>query len=226
MDRDLLLVWRFLQRRWWLIALPTLIASVVAVPQLLRNEQIAAGGFQTSFRYSAAQEQSNLDERIGDYQDVWLASEFVVNAFTDWVRSSTFRDELAQQLGDRAVLANLDIAADNNRSIGEVIMSHPDADTLEDIAAASIAVLQTRNQVYFPHLGDAPAAVTLIHAPQITAVPPTLANRFEPLLQIGLALLGGMILAFAVEYFDATIRYPDEVEAEGLPVLATIPRQR
>lgn len=226
MDFDVMILGRFLRQRWWLMVIPTAIVSIFAVPQLLSNEQVAAGGFQTSFQYSAAQQQSNFDVREGDYQDVWLASEFVVNAFTDWVRSSSFRDELAQIVANDVDLAPLGIAADNNRSIGLVIMSHPNAGDLEAIASAALTVLQTRNQAYFPHLGDAPAEVTVIDAPQIVAVPPALANRFEPILQIGIALLGGIVLAFAAEYFDTTLRYRDEVEAQGLSVLATIPRQR
>src|SRR5687768_17222961 len=127
---ELKLVARMLRRRWWLILLPALIVAIFAVPDLIRNEQIGSGGFTTSFRYSAAQEQSNLPDRDGDYQDVWLASEFVVNAFTDWVRSSTFRDELQTIVGADVDLSLLGVAADNNRSIGLVIMSYPDGDKL------------------------------------------------------------------------------------------------
>ena len=223
---ELKLVNRMLLRRWWLILLPAVIVALFAVPELIRNEQVGSGGFTTSFRYSAAQEQSNLPERDGDYQDVWLASEFVVNAFTDWVRSSTFRDELQSIVGANVDLSQLGIAADNNRSIGLVVMSYPDADTLARIADAAIVVLQTRNQAYFPHLGDAPAEVTIIDAPVVSPAPPPLTNRFAPVIQIGVALFVGLCLALLAEYLDQTLRTEDEVEAQGLKVLASVPKHR
>jgi capsular polysaccharide biosynthesis protein len=223
---ELKLVNRMLLRRWWLILLPAVIVALFAVPELIRNEQVGSGGFTTSFRYSAAQEQSNLPERDGDYQDVWLASEFVVNAFTDWVRSSTFRDELQSLVGANVDLSQLGIAGDNNRSIGLVVMSYPDADTLARIADAAIIVLQTRNQAYFPHLGDAPAEVTIIDAPIVSPAPPPLTNRFAPVIQIGVALFVGLCLALLAEYLDQTLRTEDEVEEQGLKVLASVPKHR
>jgi capsular polysaccharide biosynthesis protein len=209
-----------------LILIPVVIVAFVAVPDLIRNEQIGSGGYTTSFRYSAAQEQSNLPTRDGDYQDVWLASEFVVNAFTDWVRSSTFRQELQTLLGDTVDLAPLGIASDNNRSIGVVIMSYPDRATLEQIASAAIVVLQTRNQAYFPHLGDAPAEVTLIDAPVVVPAPAPLTNRFAPVIKLGVALFVGLCLGLLAEYLDQTLRTADEVESAGLRVLASVPKHR
>lgn len=223
---ELTIVIRVLLRRWWIILIPVLIASALAIPNFIRNEQSNAGGFQTQFKYTAAQEKSNLPPRDGDYQDVWLASEFVVNAFTDWVRSNSFRSEIATQLGDESLLNGLNISSDNSRSIGIVYMSHPDSAALEKLANAAIVVLKTRNQVYFPHLGDTPADVTIIDSPVILPAPAPLTNRFAPVLQIGVALFAGLILAAIAEYFDPTLRYIDELESQGLKVLAAIPKHK
>lgn len=217
---------RMLGRRWWLILLPTLIVAIFAVPDFIRNEQTGSVGFTTSFRYSAAQAQSNLPNRDGDYQDVWLASEFVVNAFTDWVRSSTFRDEMQAILSADVDLSLLGIASDNSRSIGVVTMTYPDGETLARIANAAIQVLGTRNQAYFPHLGDAPAEVTIIDAPVIVPASPPLTNRFAPVIKIGVALFVGLCLALLAEYLDQTVHNDDEVEAQGLRVLASVPKHR
>jgi capsular polysaccharide biosynthesis protein len=223
---ELNLALQMLRRRWWLIIGPAVIVAFFAVPDLIRNEQTGSGGFSASFRYSAAQVQSNLPTRDGDYQDVWLASEFVVNAFTDWVRSSTFRAELQLIVGAEIDLALLGVAADNQRSIGQVSMTYPDAAILAQIANAAIAVLQTRNQVYFPHLGAAPAAVTIIDEPLVVPAPPPLTNRFAPLLQLGVALFAGLCIGLLAEYLDQTLRTVAEVEAQGLRVLAAIPKSR
>ncbi|MGB7340014.1 MAG: hypothetical protein WBC91_14055 [Phototrophicaceae bacterium] len=223
---ELVLVMRVLQRRWWIIILPVIVAAIFAIPALINNEVSDAGGYQTQFSYSAAQESSNFDVRDGDYQDVWLASEFVVNAFTDWLQSTSFRAELALETGDDSLLNGLNIVADNNRSIGVVYMSHPNQESLTTLRDASIVVLETRNQSYFPHLGDAPAEVTIINRPPVVAAPPPVTDRFEPILQLGVALFAGIVLAGMIEYFDNTMRYRDEVEAQGLAVLASIPKHK
>lgn len=222
---ELMLVWRFIRKRWWIMLLPVVLVAFYAVPQLLRNEQGGVNRYTTSFSYSAAQEQSNLPDRDGDFQDVWLASEFVVNAFTDWVKSSSFRAEIADILNDDSLnLGALEVAADNSRSIGVVTFAYPDGAALEQIAGAAIEVLQTRSQAYFPHLGEAPAEVTILNEPVIVAVPPSLPNRVAPILQLGVAFFAGLMLALLVEYLDPTLRNAYELEALGLPTLASIPR--
>lgn len=215
-------VLRVLLRRWWLVVIPIAIVGVGVLPGLLRPNGVT-GGFATSFKYSASQA-LNLPQRDGDYQDVWLASEFVVNAFTQWVRSSTFRDELQSALGEDFDLGGLNIASDNARSIGVVQMSYPDEDGLRQIAESAIMVLRERNAAYFPHLEGEVARVTIIDAPSIVANPPPLTNRFAPLLQVGLALLGGVGLALGAHYLDARIYDAHEVVQEGLMVLGQIPR--
>lgn len=222
---ELQLFWRVFVRRWWLMLIPVGIVALVAVPDLLASNQPAAGKFEATFQYSAAQESSNLPQRDGDFQDVWLASEFVVNAFTDWVRSSSFRAELADELAGGVDLTGLEVIADNRRSIGVVIMRHPDDTALNAIAEAAITVLQTRNQAYFPHLGSEPAQVTIIDEPLAYRLPPALGDRFTPILQLALAAFAGLALGVIVEYLDPTLRTRDELEAQGVRVVATIPRR-
>ncbi|MEM9952639.1 MAG: hypothetical protein AAF846_13620 [Chloroflexota bacterium] len=222
---ELIILMRFLRRRWWLMLIPVVVVAILVFPDLLNNETGTTGGFRTEFSYSAAQETSNLDVREGDYQDVWLASEFVVNAFTDWSTSTSFRTELADVTGDASLLDGLNIVADNNRSIGVIYMSHPEQDALATLRDAAITVLQTRNQTYFPHLGDTPAEVTILNQPPVTFAQPPVTDRFEPILQLGVAIFAGIVLAGLVEYFDHTLRYRDELEAQGLSVLASIPKK-
>lgn len=216
-------IWRFVRRWWWLMLLPPLVAGALILPTLL--DRPASGGFATQFKYTAAMTSANVSPRDGDFQDVWIASEYTVNAFTEWVRGSSFRAELQARLPD-VDLAPLGIASDNARSIGQVMMSHPDAAALERIAAAAIEVLQTRNQVYFPHLGAEPAVVTIIDAPTVTPAPPPLVNRFEPFIRMGLALLVGIALAALAELSNQRVRDPADVERVGLRLIGRIPRER
>ncbi len=223
---EIVLLIRILRRRWWLILIPVVIATVLVIPSFLNSGSAVSGGFTTQIRYSAAQE-FNLPERDGDYQDVWLASELTVNAFTDWIRSNRFREEIQNGLNDSAIdLGVLGIAADNARSVGVIYLSYPEQEPLESIANTVMLVLASRNQEYFPQLGGESAQVTILDEPKIAPAPPPLTNRFAPLIRIAIALIVGLALAFAAEYLDQTIHYQDELDKLGLPTLARIPKTK
>jgi len=223
---EIMLLIRILRRRWWLILIPVVIATALVIPSFLNSGSAVSGGFTTQIRYSAAQE-FNLPERDGDYQDVWLASELTVNAFTDWIRSNRFRDEIQNNLPDSGTnLDALGIAADNARSVGVIYLSYPESDALESIANTVMLVLASRNQEYFPQLGGEPAQVTILDEPVIASAPPPLTNRFAPLIRVAIALIVGLSLAFAMEYMDPTIHHQDELGKLGLPTLASIPKYK
>jgi capsular polysaccharide biosynthesis protein len=217
---------RILRRRWWLLLLPVVIVTLLVIPDFLGQGSAVSGGFNTAIRYSAAQE-FNLPERDGDYQDVWLASELTVNAFTDWVRSNSFRDELENSLQNDDIAFNqLGIAADNARSVGVIYLSHPDQAALEAIANAVMSVLATQNQSYFPQLGGDPAQVTILDEPVILPAPPPLTNRFAPLIRIVIGLILGVVMMFVAEYLDQTIHHPDDLKKLGIQSLGQIPRHK
>lgn len=222
---ELRLIMRILLRYWWLVIIPPVVAAVVVAPDLLSG-QVQSGGFTTTLHYSAAQQPEAQPPRDGDYQDIWLASEFTVNALTAWVQTQSFRAEVAQVLADASIdLSRLGIAADNQRSIGVLYLSHPDAVSLEAIAQAAVEVLRSRNDAYFPQVGSAPAAVTVLDTPVVVAAPPPLTNRFAPFIRIGLGLIVGLALAFLAHYLDPTLRHREEVEALGLHVVGTLPHK-
>ncbi len=227
---ELLHVLRIFLRRWWLIAIPTLIAAAVTLPALFNRAPTAGGGFSTLINYSAAQSLEAIPRTEGDYQDIWLSSELTVNAFTDWVRGSRFKDEIGAALSETAGAeaydpALLGISADNERSVGRIYLSYPDADLLALIAAAAIDVLQTRSQDYFAQLGGTPADVTILDQSPITAVPPPITDRFSPFLRIGLGLVAGIGLALLAHYLDPAVRRREDIESVGLVVLGSIPRR-
>jgi capsular polysaccharide biosynthesis protein len=223
---EIQLLIRIFRRRWWLMLIPVIIATILVIPSLLGSGSAVSGGYTTQIRYSAAQE-FNLPERDGDYQDVWLASELTVNAFSDWIRSNRFRDEIQNSLGELDIkLGDLGIAADNARSVGVIYLSHPEQEELESIANTVMLVLASRNQEYFPQLGGESAVVTILDQPKIAPAPPPLTNRFAPLIRIAIALIVGLFLGFAVEYFDPTIHHQDELNKLGLPTLANIPKYK
>ncbi|MGB1288967.1 MAG: hypothetical protein ACPG7F_20705 [Aggregatilineales bacterium] len=223
---ELIRLLRILLRRWWLIVIPVAIACVFVFPQFLNQGAAVSGGFATQIRYTAAQE-LNLPETDSTYQDVWIASEYVAFSFTEWVRSSSFRAEIATVLNDESINMNaVFIAPDTNRSINSINMGYGDADALQKVADAAIEVLQTRSQAYFPNLGGDAAQVSILDMPVVTPAPPPVANRFAPFIQLGLALIAGVGLAVLADYFDPTLYRRDDRVLHGLPILASIPRHK
>lgn len=218
---ELIQVWRALRRWWWLILIPMVIAGVLALPSL---RSAPGGGFSTSISYSAFQDYDAIPRVDGDYQDIWLSSELTVNALTEWVMGSRFKDEIAALVPD-ANLASLGIRGDNARSVGRIDLSYPDADGLQAISQAVVTVLSTRSQDYFAQLGGVPAAVTVLSQTPITPAPPPLPDRFGIVIRIGLGLAAGVGLALLAHYLDPFVRRREEVEALGLPVVGMIPRK-
>jgi capsular polysaccharide biosynthesis protein len=225
---ELMQVVRILVRRWWITLGPVIIVAIIVVPQWLQD-RAALGGFTVTVRYSAAQIASNVAPRNGDYQDVWLASELTVNALTDWVRSGSFREEIANELAvdtiAQADMARLDIAADNKRSVGTLYLSHPDQAALEHITQTALNVLKNSTQNYFPQLGGQPAAVTILDTPIIVPAPPPLADRFSFLFRLGIGLFAGVLLAFLAEYIDPYVHRREQLEMLGLRVVGSIPKK-
>ncbi len=217
---------RFLRRWWWLIVIPTLISTLAALP-VLDQAGSASGGFTTVLHYSAARNPGAELPPGSTMQDVWLASELTVNALSAWVRTDSFRREIDDAPGvNEGDTDALSIAADNQRSVGQIILNHPDDQALGRLAAAAIHVLQTRNRHYFPQFRDEAASVILLDTPAIVPAPAPLGQRVAPLLRIAAGLLAGRVLAMLAHTVDPTLREREDVEALGLAVLATLPRDR
>ena len=151
--------------------------------------------------YSAFQDYDAIPRDDGDYQDIWLSSELTVNALTEWVMGSRFKDEIAALVSD-ANLGALGIRGDNARSVGRIDLDYPDAEGLQAIAEAVVTVLSTRSQDYFAQLGGIPAAVTVLSQTPITPAPPPLPDRFGVLIRVGLGLAAGIGLALLAHYLD------------------------
>lgn len=210
--------------RWWLVLIPTIIAAIFAAPDFL-NRTAVSGGYSAQISYTAFQDMDAIPRETGDYQDLWLSSELVVNAFTDWVRSSSFKAEIVETTNETVDVNALGIQADNERSVGQLFLSYPDAAALNIALEAAINVLETTNADYFPQLGGVPASVRVLNFSEPAASAPSLPNRFAPFLKIGLGFMAGLGLATLAYYLDPFVRRRSEIEQLGLPVLASLSKR-
>ena len=213
-----------LRRWWWLVAIPTLMAGIAALPALPQVSE-SSSGYGTVIHFTAAQQSTEALPADSGLEDVWLASELAVHAIASWARTESFRRELEAAQGvESGDMAALVIASDNHRSIGQLFLNHPDSQSLLRLATAATEVLQNTSRDYFPQFAEGSAAVSLLDAPSITPAPLPLGQRLAPLLRVALGLVAGLILAMAAHTFDPALRTPGDLEMLGLPVIATLPR--
>lgn len=220
-------LWKIAQRRWWIILLPTLAALAYAGYTVLRMPPRAT--FATTIRFTAAEPANG--QSLG-YEDSnyypWLASEYVVNALTDWVRTSSFADEVSADLAANGVdipagALQGAISADNERSVMRLYINWGDADQLAAIAGAATRVLRDRSGAYWPQSGVGTLVVVPLDQPAIAPIPPPVTSRLDPIVRAGLGFVAGVALAFLVDYLDPTLRERADVEALGFRVLAEVP---
>jgi capsular polysaccharide biosynthesis protein len=231
---ELIAIWHFLRRRWWLIVLPGLVALALTLPQL-RNVIAPPVSYSVQVRLSAAAPPAPAEGVTTPYEDnayvPWLASEYAVINLAQWITSDSFAQEVAQVLGEQDNdLADESLSsaffADSYRSILVLYVSWDDSDEIRALAEAAITVLQTRNQDYFAQLAAEPAEVVPLDTIEVAQVAPPITTRLAPLVRIAIGFAAGLALAVLAEYLDRSLRTRAEVEALGLPVLAEIPREK
>lgn len=215
---------QLLVRRWYCVAIPVLVVGMFVAPDLLARPT-GNGGYSVAIRYTAAQVLDAIPNRDGDYQDVWLASELTVNAFTDWVLGSRFQEMVRAHLSEQGIeVGGFSVSAENEKSLGRITLSGADEAELTAITAAVVDILGRSSSTIFPQLGGVNAQVELLDTPVVTAIPAPIASRLTPLIRLFLAVAGGIALAIAVDYTDPYIRRRAQLESAGFTVLSGIPK--
>lgn len=224
--------WQILRRHWWLPVVLTVAVALISLLQL-RPWQTPLPSYSASLRLLVGvQPAAAADTTAYDpYFYAWQTSEYLVDDFTEVVRSDLF----AQQVSNRLATQGLTIPAgaiQGSSATGKLHrilslnLTWPNQEELEAISTAAIAELQENTPFYFRQLGTDNTIVTILDEPRITPVAPPLRQRLEFPLRIFLAFLAGLLLVFLLAYLDTTIHHRQELEALGLPVLGEIPRHR
>jgi capsular polysaccharide biosynthesis protein len=218
-------------RRWWLIALPAVVALILTIPAIGTMLRPPVN-YSVGVRLTASQPPTGDSAKTFEEQSYisWLGSEYAIVNLATWMRTDSFAREisallaptLGKQLDPEALRAA--ITSDSARSIMTFyVTSWPDAAETKLIADAAVQVMQTKNAAYFAQLGASPAQVVPLDNAIVVPVPIPLAVRFGPLLRIVVGLAAGVALAFLAEYLDNAIRSRSEIEALGLNVIGEIP---
>lgn len=224
--------WDILRRRWWL---PLLLAAAVGLLSAidLRPWQSPPPTYASSMRMLIGVlpiEGADADQYDPRYY-AWLTSEYLVDDFTEVVRSTLFARAVSERLADEGI----DVppgAIQGSATTGEqhriitLSMSWGSADELAAIMAAAADELRQNAAAYFSQLGTESASVALLDdPPAVVEVQPGLRRQLDLPLRILLAFAVGVGLVFLLDYLDTSVRNRREVEALGLPVIGEIPKR-
>ncbi|RME85203.1 MAG: hypothetical protein D6775_03440 [Caldilineae bacterium] len=222
--------WNILRRRWWLplgLFLLTLLFSLASSrPWQPRPPSYVLGmSFSVGVRPQALADQYTYD---GYYTA--LASEYLIDDFSEIVKGSEFAAAVSRRLADQGIQVAPGTIQGSTQTgtlhrILQVTVHGSDPERLPVIADAVIATLTEDADVFMPRLLADQGAVYLIHRGQVAAVGPGLRERLDLPLRLILALIAGIGLAFLLEYLDDRIYTAAQLEEMGLPVLGEIPKK-
>jgi capsular polysaccharide biosynthesis protein len=224
--------WAILRRRWWLPAVLVVLVGLLSLLQL-QPWQPKAPNYSVSMRMlvgvlpAAEQDVTAYDPRYY----AWLTSEYLVDDFTEVVRSQLFAENVSARLQAQNItvppgVIQASAATGKLHRIISLSFSWGDAAQLEAIAQAAAAELTENTPFYFQQLGTDNAGVTLIDRPAVSAVNNSVRDQVELPLRILFAFLVGIGLVFLLHYLDDSVRRAGDLETIGLSVIGEIPRPK
>ncbi|MBE2237857.1 MAG: hypothetical protein IAE81_08715 [Caldilineaceae bacterium] len=224
--------WAILQRRWWLPVVLALLVGGLSLAQV-QPWQPKTPIFSATMRMlvgvlpAAEQNLTAYDPRYY----AWLTSEYLVDDFTEVVRSQLFAANVSQRLSAQNITVPAGViqasaATGKLHRIITLSFTWRDPAQLEAIAQAAADELMQNTTFYFQQLGTDNAGVTLIDGPSISTVSPGVREQIELPLRILLAFLVGVGLVFLLYYLDDSVRNEHELNAMGIQVIGVIPKEK
>jgi capsular polysaccharide biosynthesis protein len=218
-----------LRRRWMpLVLVPLLVAIIVAGQVLLSQPSYVASA---QFTVTRAPQQADLDEfRYNEYY-LFLASEFMVDDLVEIVRGNVFATDVhhrvMEDFGLDVPVDEVQMAMSSERvhRILTIDIAHEDEDVTVAIAQSAANQLNENAAGYFGFEGDERRAVVqAIEFPDAAAPDLSRAQIFW-VLQLAMALFGGLMIAIFLEYIDDRLHGAESVEYSlGLDVIGEVPR--
>jgi capsular polysaccharide biosynthesis protein len=222
---ELIRYWHIVRRHWWLIAA---LVAIVGISSLLTYDWSPPQEFTASLRFNVGIEPVPPDDAEYVYNplDTWRSAEYLMDDLASAVRGSEYARRVAARLDQENVnLAGAFGAATEFRVL-TISVRWGDREQLERIVNAAIKVLDGEGRELVGPLGRARPVLRLIDPPVVVPVGPSLTDKLELPIRLGLAVLAGVAGAFLLDYIDVSVRSGDELENMGIAVLAQIPRRR
>lgn len=222
--------WQILRRRWWLPFLLTLAVALISLLQL-RPWQAPPPTYTATLRLLVGVMPA-AEADVTTYDPIyfaWQTSEYLVDDFTEVVRSDLFAQKVSQRLAGQGITVPAGLIQGSSTTgrqhrIISLTLTWPNPQELEAVTTATVAELKENISFYFRQLATETAIVTLLDEPRMTTIAPALRQRLELPLRIVLAFIAGVLLVFLFDYLDTSIRDRREIERMGMAVLGEIPR--
>jgi len=218
--------WQIIRRRLYIVIAPFLVVLILSL--LFRPARAPA--FQASMRFMLGLEP---EEKSGEYYAydkyyTWLTAEYLVDDAAELVRSSAFARAVSMQLGELGITIQPGAIQGSTQSgqlhrILTVSIVWGDPEQLGAIANAIVAVLPTEIARHFGQVGTEGVVASLIDPPAMRPLGASLRDKLDLPLRLVLALFAGVGLAFVLHYLDSTVHQRQELEQDGIEVLAEIP---
>ena len=225
-------IWHIIRRRWQLPVLLIVLTGLFSLAQM-RPWQPAPPAYAASLRMlvgvlpAAEADIAAYDPRYY----AWLTSEYLVDDFTEVVRSELFARNVSARLAQQDIQVPPGVirgsaATGKQHRIITLSFTWGNAEELDAIAQAAADELTEHAPRYFSVLGTDGAGITLLDAPAVGPVAPGLRDRLELALRLFLALFAGLGLVFLLDYLDTSVRTRTDLEEMGYAVLGEIPKHR
>lgn len=222
-----------LRRRWWIPVLLTLLVTGLSGLQLRPWQPKPPSHYNIHMRLLlGVTPLSNADATTYDPRYfAWLTSEYLVDDFTEVVRSQLFAAGVSKRLLAEGITLPADTIGGSattgkQHRIITLEFTWPHQAEAEAIANAATAELEESAASYFRQLGTEGATIEILDRPTISPIGISLRQRLEFPLRVLLALLAGLGLAFLVDYFDDSVRNPTDLEALGISIIGAIPKHK
>jgi capsular polysaccharide biosynthesis protein len=226
-----------LRRWWWLAALTTLAALLVAGVVAYRGATAYKATLKvvvstplpawTTERPAPGPNGMPAAPFYDPYYYAWLASEYLADDLSEIVRSRAFAEDVGAVLGESV----------DPRAISEVVRTRKTHRVLTITVTANefaraqrigdgiVEALRTRSGKYLAQVADGQGQVEVIDPAQTQRGDGPAAVALDVALKTLLGLLLGLALIFAVDYLDPSVRDARDVKRTlELDVLAEIPR--
>lgn len=223
--------WAIFRRRWWIPVLLSLLVGILSLIQL-RPWETKPPVYTASLRMLVGVMPASATNATTYYDPryyAWLTSEYLVDDFTEVVRSRLFADHVSARLANQNIQVPAGViqgsaATGKQHRIITLNFTWPDQAQLQQIATAAAAELSENAPTYFQQLGTDGAGVTLIDGPGIGVVGPGVRDRIELPLRILLGFLVGLGIVFLLHYLDDSVRTAAQLEQMGIHVLGAVPK--
>lgn len=224
--------WYIFKRRWWIPVLLSLLVGLLSALQL-RVWETPPPTYTANMRMLVGVMPAT-DETATAYDPryyAWLTSEYLVDDFTEVVRSQLFAEHVNRRLAEFNVsvppgLIQGSATTGKQHRIISLNFNWGDRSQLEAIAGAAATELSENAEFYFQQLGSDGAGVTLIDGPHYAEVGPSVRDKVDLPLRMIIAFLVGVGIIFLLDYMDTTVRGRKDLDELEIPVIGEIPRHR